>query len=189
MRLLLAAGEMHDADHLVRRIRLDKEPTVGVERRRGVARHPIAIGREKVHRQVLGEDHVIERRLLDEKELRPLQHPRGEVVLGFAGPAVPYWTLTGDRPSVTLVDTPVGLHAMRDPEGFRVRFPWRGSRLDLPLADRHLCAALDDMGRARIGAGDLQRLLGFRPRRVLAVLTPPFRGYCYKVAAALLPTR
>jgi len=124
-----------------------------------------------------------------ERWLRPLQHPRGEAVLGFAGPAVPYWTLTGDRPSVTLVDTPVGLHAVRDPEGFRVRFPWLGRRLDLPLADHHLCAALEDLGRARIGAGDLQRVLGFRPRRVLAVLTPPFRGYCYKVAAALLPTR
>jgi hypothetical protein len=124
-----------------------------------------------------------------ERWLRPLQHPRGQPVLGFAGPAAPYWTLKGDRPSVTLVDAPVGLHALRDPEGFRVRFPWRGGRLDLPLADHHLSAALDDLGRARISAGDLQRVLGFRPRRVLAVLTPPFRGYCYKVAAALLPTR
>ena len=110
-----------------------------------------------------------------EKWLKPLQQPRGHPVLGFPGPAVPYWTLTGDRPSVTLVDAPVGLHAVRDPEGFRVRFPWRGTRFDLPLADRHLAAVLDDLGRARIGAGDLQRVLGFRPRRVLAVLTPPFR--------------
>ncbi|MCU1463923.1 MAG: hypothetical protein JWO37_3998 [Acidimicrobiales bacterium] len=124
-----------------------------------------------------------------ERWLKALHQPRGQVVLGFPGPAAPYWTLTGDRPSVTLVDAPVGLHAVRDPEGFRVRLPWRGTRLDLPLADHHLAAALDDLGRARIGSGDLQRVLGFRPKRVLAVLTPPFRGYCYKVAAALLPTR
>lgn len=124
-----------------------------------------------------------------ERWLKPLQQPRREPVLGFAGPAAPYWTLTGDRPSVTLVDAPVGLHTVRDPEGFRVRLPWRGARLDLPLADDHLIAALDDVGQARVAGGDLQRVLGFRPRRVLAVLTPPFRGYCYKVAAALLPTR
>jgi hypothetical protein len=124
-----------------------------------------------------------------ERWLKPLQLPRREPVLGFAGPAVQYWTLTGDRPSVTLVDAPVGMHAIRDPEGFRVRFPWRGGRFDLPLADHHLTAALDDLGRARIGSSDLQRVLGFRPRRVLAALTPPFHGYCYKVAVALLPKR
>src|SRR5215831_16623536 len=84
MRLLLAAGEMHYANHLMRRVGLDKEATIGVESRRRVARHPIAIGRQKVHRQMLGEDYVVERRLLDKKELRPLQYPRQD-----ARPGVP----------------------------------------------------------------------------------------------------
>src|SRR5438477_5945631 len=74
--LLLATGEMHDADHLMGRIRLDKEAAARVEGRRGIARHPVAIRRKKVDRQVLGKDHVIERRLLDKKELCPLQHLR-----------------------------------------------------------------------------------------------------------------
>src|SRR5205823_10786037 len=47
-----------------------------VEGRRGIARHPVAIRRKKVDRQVLGKNYIIERRLLDKKELCPLQHLR-----------------------------------------------------------------------------------------------------------------
>ncbi len=74
MRLLLRAGEMHDADHLVRRIRLDKQAALGVKHRCCVARHPIAIGRQKVDRQVLGKNRVIERGLLDKEKSGALRY-------------------------------------------------------------------------------------------------------------------
>src|SRR5207253_5106232 len=35
--------------------------------------------------------------------LRPFLHPRNPHLLGFVGPAAPFWTLQGDRPSVAVV--------------------------------------------------------------------------------------
>ncbi len=56
MGLLLAACEMHDPDHLVRRVGFDKEAANRIKGRRRISGHPIAIGREKIDRQMLGED-------------------------------------------------------------------------------------------------------------------------------------
>lgn len=123
--------------------------------------------------------------------LRPLLHPRRAPLLGFAGPAAPYWTLRGDQPSVSLIElarASRGPLATRDPAGgFRCVFWWRDARIDLPLGDDRLVASLDELGRQRYGRTDLHRVLGWRPRRVLVVLTPPSQGYCRKVVAALLP--
>ncbi|MGH9281944.1 MAG: hypothetical protein ACRD0S_03295, partial [Acidimicrobiales bacterium] len=64
-----------------------------------------------------------------EKLLRPVMHPAGEHLLGFPGPAAPYWTLTGTRPSVAVLAPP-------DPPviaGGTCRFRWRNVHHDLPL--------------------------------------------------------
>jgi len=119
-----------------------------------------------------------------ERLLRPLLHPRGRPLLGFVGPAVRFWTLTGDRPSVAIVEPERGPRLRPTDHGYECHFEWRGLRHVLPLADRGAAAALD-----RWGPAHLSRVLGFRPGRLLVALSPPVNGYCYKVVAGLLPRR
>ena len=122
-----------------------------------------------------------------ERWLEPLQHPRRGALLGFPGRAVPYWTLAGDRPSLTLVELATGPQVRRGRLGYECRFTWQGARHQLPLLDQRALARFDEMGWPRYSARDVQGLLGHRVRRVLVVLTPPHQGYCYKVVASLLP--
>ena len=104
------------------------------------------------------------RRRRADRWLRPLLHPEGQDLLGSAGPDVPYWTVTPERPSVAVVALP------RPPEliGDRCRFSWQRARYDLPVlpSARQWCPP--------------------RPRRVLVTLSGPRDGRCYKVVAALL---
>lgn len=122
-----------------------------------------------------------------DRYLDPLLHPRRGPLLGFPGRAVPYWTLAGDRPSVTIVDIATGPQLRRDARGYECRFTWQAGRHQYALGDRHLAGQLEDVGWPRFSGRDLQRLLGYRVRRLLVVLTPPHEGYCYKMVAALLP--
>jgi hypothetical protein len=114
--------------------------------------------------------------------LRPLLHPRRRPLLDFVGPAVPFWTLNGDRPSVAIVEPERAPRLVRAATGYECRFGWDGRGYALPFADLRLSAALD-----RRRTTDVTRLLGFPPRRLLVALTPPAQGYCYKVVAGLLP--
>lgn len=106
---------------------------------------------------------VPSRRRVD-KLLRPVLHPPGEHLLGFPGPAAPYWTLTGERPSVAVVAP--------DPApvvtGGQCRFRWRNLHHVLPVLPRAL--------EARPA----------RPGRLVVTLSAPRAGHCYKVVAALL---
>ncbi|HUQ62883.1 MAG TPA: hypothetical protein VM121_03940 [Acidimicrobiales bacterium] len=122
-----------------------------------------------------------------ERYIDSLLHPRRGPLLGFAGRAVPYWTLAGDRPSLSIVDIASGPQLRRDAGGYECRFTWQGGRHQYALGDRRLALQLEDAGWPRFSSRDLQRLLGYRVRRLLIVLTPPQEGYCYKVVAALLP--
>lgn len=99
-----------------------------------------------------------------ERWVRPVLHPPTEHLLGFAGPATPYWTLTGARPSVAVVDPPAPPEVA---DGY-CRFRWRNVTQALPLLPQALAW--------RQG----------RPRRVVVTLSAPRRGQCYKVVAALL---
>jgi len=122
-----------------------------------------------------------------ERYLTPLLHPPHGPLLGFAGVAVPYWTLSGDRPSVTLVTPAIGPEVRWGPAGYECRFAWQGTVLQLPLGDRRLAATLWRQGVDRCAGRELASYLGHRPRRLLVVLTPPSDGYCYKQVSALLP--
>lgn len=99
-----------------------------------------------------------------ERWVRPLLHPPGEHLLGFAASAVPYWTLTGERASVALV-APSGRPVIH---GAECRFRWRNIAHVLPVLPAALTACPS------------------RPRRLLVALTPPRAGHCYKVVAGLL---
>jgi hypothetical protein len=114
-----------------------------------------------------------------ERLLRPLLHPRGRPLLGSVGPAVPFWTLSGDHPSVALVEPEQAAVVLPTEAGYDCHFLWRGLRHVLPLADRGLVRALDRRGRPRYRAS--------RRRRLIVALSPPMNGYCYKVVAGLLP--
>lgn len=99
-----------------------------------------------------------------ERLLRNVLHPPYEHLLGIAGPAIPYWTLDGTRPSIAVV-APSPPPVVR---GGQCRFRWRNLDHALPVLPRAL------VNRPA------------RPRRLLVTLSAPRQGYCYKVVAALL---
>ena len=123
-----------------------------------------------------------------ERLLAPLHHPPHLPLLGLGANAVPYWTLTGDRPSVTLLELRNDPFLRWGPAGPECHFAWQGGPHELPLADQRLIRAFEAYGITRPLKGEVQRVLGYRPRRLLVMLTAPLDGYCHKVVAALLPS-
>ena len=124
-----------------------------------------------------------------ERYLQALRHPPQGPLLGFAGVTVPYWTLSGDRPSLALVEPSQGPLVTASPGGYDVRFGWQGAVHQLPLGDRRLAAELLRLRRRRSSPRELTRILGFRPGRLLLVVAGPVDGHCTKQVAALLPAR
>ena len=106
-----------------------------------------------------------------ERYLRPLLHPRRTPLLGFSGPAIPYWSVGRDRPTVSIVEPRVGPDVVLSDGGFRCRFAWHGHRHELPLD-------ADPRSTSRLGAGGL---------RLVVALGAPRDGYCYKTVAGILP--
>ena len=102
-----------------------------------------------------------------ERWLRPLLHPERAHLLGFAGPAIPFWELDGSRPSVAVAATRAVV-AVGDDGLMRCRFLWRTLVHDLPVVT--------------VGAASLPS----EAARVVVALTPPVEGHCYKVVTGLL---
>jgi len=94
----------------------------------------------------------------------PIAARLGVLLLGFAGPAVPYWTLTGERASVAVV-APSARPVLA---GGECRFQWRNTLHALPVLPAALASCPS------------------RPRHLLVALSPPRAGHCYKVVAGLL---
>jgi hypothetical protein len=128
-----------------------------------------------------------------QSHLRRLRHPRHGQLLGWAGPAVLYWTLEGDHPSAAILDlatAPLVLArapAPGRPDAPRCRFSWAGRTIELPLTDRRLTVALGRSDLPLLSGPALADAAGGRPRYLLLALTPPVDGHCYKVVAAVLP--
>ena len=124
-----------------------------------------------------------------ERYIRPLLHPEGRTILGFHGPAIPFWELHGDRPSMALVPARPVVAISADGRGLRCRFRWGNVFVDLPLLDRtyrpNLMAGLAS-GWRTLGGAALADVIGFTPQRLLVSLTHPKDGHCYKVVTALL---
>jgi hypothetical protein len=120
--------------------------------------------------------------------LRPLLHPPRPPLLGLTGNAIPYWTLEGDRPSVSLVE-PEEIGVARAPGGYVCRFIWQSTFHELFLRDRRLLAALESRQVQRCGERQVHQLLGHAPDRLLIALTAPIQGYCYKAVMGVLPRR
>ncbi len=124
-----------------------------------------------------------------ERYLQALRHPPQGPLLGFQGVSVPYWTLTGDRPSLALVEPSDGPLVLAGAHGYECRFGWQGAVHQLPLGDRRLVGDLVRLRRRRSSPRELTRLLGYRPGRLLVVVAGPSGGNCTKQVAALLPGR
>jgi hypothetical protein len=138
-----------------------------------LARAPVRVGRLAVRRA--------------ERYLAPLRHPRGLPLLGLGPNAVPYWTLSGDRPSVALVEPHADPRLVRGPDGVECHFEWLGAEHELPVLDPDVVAQVEALRFSRPSRASLERILGYRPKRLLVMLTQPIDGYCHKAVAALLP--
>jgi hypothetical protein len=123
------------------------------------------------------------------KLLERLAAPPDGPLLGFPGPAAPYWEFRGARPSAALLEPTRGpqlIRRERDKSTW-VRFGWDRDDVWLPVEDRHAARALDAARRDRLSGKTLATALGFRPQYLLASLSRPRDGHCYKVVAAILP--
>jgi hypothetical protein len=118
-----------------------------------------------------------------------LAAPPDGPLLGFPGSAAPYWEFRGNRPSATLIVPTRGPQLIRrDEDGSTwVRFGWERDDVWLPVLDAHAARALDAARRQRLSGKSLATALGFKPQYLLAQLTSPRDGHCYKVCAAVLP--
>jgi hypothetical protein len=120
-----------------------------------------------------------------ERLLGPLHHPPRLPLLGVGANAVPYWTLTGEGPSLALVDLRGNPRLRWGPDGLECHFVWQGAAHELPVVNRDLVAYFE--ARVLASRWDLERVLGYRPRRLLVMLTAPRDGYCHKAVGAILP--
>jgi len=121
--------------------------------------------------------------------LHQLAAPVEEHVLGFPGASAPYWEFRGFRPSLALLvptKGPVLFRRVGDRTVW-VRFGWGRSDNWLPVEDPLSERALDVARRDRLQGKDLAAALGFKPHYLVAVVTTPREGHCYKTVRALLP--
>lgn len=121
--------------------------------------------------------------------LERLSAPPDGPLLGFPGPSARYWEFRGNRPSTALVQPTRGPQLIRrHADGSTwFRFGWDRDDVWLPVEDPRAIRALDAARRDRLSGKDLATALGFRPQYLLATLTRPRAGYCYKVVTSVLP--
>jgi len=113
--------------------------------------------------------------------IRPLLHPEHGPLLGFHGPAVPFWERRPDQPSVAVVGPKGPIVATFEDGGTWCHFIWDGRPLVLACADPRLAASMRRMNRDTSSV---------RPgTRLVVALEPPVDGHCHKVVEALLPRR
>jgi len=121
--------------------------------------------------------------------LHRLVAPVEEHILGFPGASAPYWEFRGLRPSLALVvpsKGPVLFRRVGD-RSVWVRFGWGRSDNWLPVEDPRAEHALDVARRERLQGKDLSTALGFKTHYLVASLSSPRDGHCYKTVRALLP--
>jgi hypothetical protein len=121
--------------------------------------------------------------------LHPLAAPMEEHVLGFPGASAPYWEFRGFRPSLALVvptKGPVLFRRIADRSTW-VRFGWGRSDNWIPVEDERAERALDVARRDRLHGKDLAAALGFKPHYLVASISTPRDGHCYKTVRGLLP--
>jgi hypothetical protein len=120
--------------------------------------------------------------------LHPLAAPIEEHVLGFPGTSAPYWEFRGFRPSLALLVPTKGpvLFRRAGDRSVWIRFGWGRSDNWLPVEDLGAIRALDAARRDRLQGKDLASALGFKPHYLVASVSRPRDGHCYKTIRALV---
>lgn len=115
--------------------------------------------------------------------------PSDGPLFGFRGPSAPYWEFRGDRPSAALLVCDRGPQLLRRPEDGStwVRFGFELEDVWLLCEDAHAIRAIDAARRTSLSGKELALALGFKPAYVLASLSQPLDGHCYKICTGLLP--
>ena len=118
-----------------------------------------------------------------------LAAPPDGPLLGFPGPAAPYWEFRGSHPSIALVEPLRGPQLIRRKQDNTVwvRFGWDRDDVWLPMEDSHASRTLDAARRERLSGKALATALGFKPQYLLTSISKPRDGHCYKVCTAVLP--
>jgi hypothetical protein len=121
--------------------------------------------------------------------LEALKTPTEGQLFGFRGPSSPYWEFRGERPSVALITPERGPQVLRrDDDGTTwVRFGWSGEDIWLFCDDPALIRMMDTTRVSSLSGKDLATAIGYKPQYVLAALSDPVEGHCYKVCLGILP--
>jgi hypothetical protein len=119
---------------------------------------------------------------------RMVASPDGPL-LGFPGPSAPYWEFRGFRPSLALLVPTKGpvLFRRGGDRSVWIRFGWGRSDNWLPVEDPSAIRALDVARRDRLQGKDLAAALGFKPHYLVASVSRPRDGHCYKAIRSLVP--
>ena len=126
---------------------------------------------------------VVEVLLADEPERDDLAQPEAVTAKGLPRHL---GTLHGRRVRTVLHRLAVLFRRIGD-RSVWVRFGWGRSDNWLPVEDPLAERALDVARRDRLSGKDLAAALGFKPHYLVAAVTTPRDGHCYKTVRAVLP--
>ena len=113
--------------------------------------------------------------------IRPLLHPENTPLLGFHGPAIPFWERKPDHPSVALAEPQSGVVVTLHEDSLWCHFLWGGR----PQVIGCVTPAWRGPWRGYVAPN-----ARIKPGGVLVVaLSPPADGHCYKVVEAVVPRR
>jgi len=121
--------------------------------------------------------------------LQRLAAPPDGPLLGFPGPAAPYWDFRGLRPSAALIVPTRGPQLIRrtDDHSTWARFGWDRDDVWLPVEDAMAARALDAARTERLSGKTLATALGFAPRYLLVSVTARARATATRSAAPSCP--
>lgn len=125
--------------------------------------------------------HYLRNLVLPDRPRRPL--------LGFRGPATPYWTMTGTQPSMALIRPGAGLQVLlrSGDDTVMARFGWGGAQHLLEVEDVRLASAPAATGRSCLAGESLEAAVGFSTRYLVVAVGGPRTGHCYKAVIGALP--
>lgn len=119
--------------------------------------------------------------------IRPVLHPRSGPILGFHGPAAPFWSIDGTGPTISIVrpDSAIGVRVSE--QGVHAVFRWRGILHQLPLEAPDVLARLDWLPQGITSGRELHEAIRYVPHLIVVRLAAPVDGSCHKVAAGFIP--
>ncbi len=180
----------------VKQQRGDKRTRTARERLQvlSLARHGESYGEDSIFPDVVtvsGEIALLGtlKRRYARKLLEGIAVPLARTLFGFAGWSVPYWDLTGDYPSVVLLERPSYIMLfLRDDGTAWARLTKSEVDMMMPVSDESIKAHLKERPNGTIEGKDIELVVGKRAYYLLTTLQPPYNGNCYKTLSTIIPT-